>query len=68
MPFGVLSTHGRGRILLNAIRMDVVARFRRTRGTLKLPARMEPAEDMGRIVIRQTLNALFTDEAVAAAS
>lgn len=32
MPFGVLSTHGRGRILLNAIRMDVVARFRRTRG------------------------------------
>ena len=32
MPFGVLSTHGRGRILLNAIRMDVVARFRRTCG------------------------------------
>ena len=35
---------------------------------IKLLARMEPAEDMGRIVIRQTLNALFTDEAVAAAS
>lgn len=35
---------------------------------IKLLARMEPDEEMGRVVIRQTLNALFTDEAIAAAS